>query len=399
MTPPGPLEKAMKTPLALKSLFQDYFMDRSIGHIALSLVKGMNGPGLEGKLWVATHPKRFFSPYLEPVLPLRAGNLLFRTRVGTKLALAWTGKAFLGALREGDLAYLWPNVPYQVFRAAKDKGALVAAEGINCHQAFAKTILEEEFSRLGLSPSSRITDEDIEDEKRKLALTDFLFAPSPMVAASFAGEGFPKERILQSSYGWEPSSLAGEGRALEPSRGLDVLFVGRIGVRKGAHFLFEAWEEAGIEGRLILAGRFFDDLGKKYAALLSRPDVVHLGFTKDVGSVYRSGRVLAFPSLEEGSPLVTYEAMSQGLAMLVSPMAAGGVVRDGKEGLVLPPGDREAWVEALRDLAAHPEKREALGRAARERAREFTWDKVGARRREALLEAVRTLGPRGKGSP
>ena len=393
------MEKTMKPSLALKSLFQDYFMDRSIGHIALSLVKAMNGPGLEGKLWVATHPKDFSSPFLEPVLPLRAGNILFRIGPGTRFALARTRKAFLGALREGDLAYLWPNVPFQVFQAAKEKGAFVAAEGINCHQAFAREILDEEFSRLGLPPSSTITDEDIEDEKRKLALTDFLFAPSPMVAASFAREGFPKERIIQSSYGWEPAALAGEKRALEPDGGLDVLFVGRISVRKGAHYLFEAWAEAGIQGRLILAGRFFDGLEKKYAGLLSRPDVVTLGFTSDVGSVYRSGQVLAFPSLEEGSPLVTYEAMSQGLALLVSPMAAGGVVRDGKEGLVLPPGDREAWTAALRDLAAHPEKREALGRAARERAREFTWDKVGARRREALLEAVAALGPRERRRP
>ena len=72
--------------------------------------------------------------------------------------------------------------------------------------------------------------------------------------------------------------------------------------------------------------------------------------------------------------------------MLVSPMAAGGVVRHGKEGLVMSPRDKDAWVEAFRDLAAHPEKREEMGRAARERAWEFTWDQVAARRREALLQ-------------
>ncbi len=374
--------------MPLKSLFLDYFMDRSIGHIAHSLVRAMNGPGLEGRLWVATHPRGFSSAVLKPVLPLLPGNLLFRVGPGTRLALAWTRQAFLRSLRRGDLAYLWPNVPLSVFRRAKEKGAWVAAEGINCHQAFSRKILDEEFSRLGLPPTTSITDADIEDERSKLALTDVLFAPSPMVAASFAAGGFPKERILRSSYGWEPSALAGEGRALPEGKGLDVLFVGRIGVRKGAHFLLEAWEEAGIQGRLILAGRFFDGLERRYAAVLARPDVVVLGFTQDVGSVYRSGHVLAFPSLEEGSPLVTYEAMSQGLALLVSPMAAGGVVRDGKEGLVLPPGDKTAWVEALRDLAAHPGRREALGRAARERAREFTWDKVGARRREALLDLL-----------
>ena len=370
----------------LRSLFSDYFMNRSIGLIAHSLVKGMNGPGLSGELWVSTIQKGITSSVLRPVFPTLAGNLLFKTPPGEKLARAWTNRRFLRSLEKGDVAYLWPNVPYSVFRRAKEKGVRVAAEAINCHQAFSRSILDEEYARVGLPPTTKITDEDIEDERRKLALTDILFAPSPLTAASFAGEGFPEERIIQSSYGWDPETLSGAAPALPKEEGLNVIFVGRIGVRKGAHLLLEAWEEAGIQGRLVLAGWFFDGIEEKYSSLLARPDVISLGYTSDVGSVYRSGDVLAFPSLEEGSPLVTYEAMSQGLAMLVSPMAAGGVVRHGKEGLVMSPRDKDAWVEAFRDLAAHPEKREEMGRAARERAWEFTWDQVAARRREALLQ-------------
>jgi glycosyltransferase involved in cell wall biosynthesis len=111
-----------------------------------------------------------------------------------------------------------------------------------------------------------------------------------------------------------------------------------------------------------------------------------LGYVKDIASVYARADVFAFPSFEEGSPLVTYEAMAHGAAMLVSPMGAGALVREGREGLVREPGDVAGWVDALRTLARDPDLRARLGRAGRERAQEFTWAAVAGRRREALLE-------------
>jgi glycosyltransferase involved in cell wall biosynthesis len=50
--------------------------------------------------------------------------------------------------------------------------------------------------------------------------------------------------------------------------------------------------------------------------------------------------------------------------------------------------DRGAWVAALRRLAADPELRRRMGRRARERARDYTWDKVAGRRLSQLEEAL-----------
>ena len=51
--------------------------------------------------------------------------------------------------------------------------------------------------------------------------------------------------------------------------------------------------------------------------------------------------VFVFPSLFEGSAVVTYEALACGLPCVVTP-EAGSVVRDGVEGLVVPSADVEA---------------------------------------------------------
>lgn len=66
--------------------------------------------------------------------------------------------------------------------------------------------------------------------------------------------------------------------------------------------------------------------------------------------------------------------------------------RDGVDGFVIDPHDIDGWVAALRRLAQDQELRLQMGRSAKERAQEFTWEKVAVRRREALLAALQRSG-------
>ena len=197
----------------------------------------------------------------------------------------------------------------------------------------------------------------------------------------------PEQKILPVSYGWEPERMQGTGRLLEKEEGLTVLFVGRLCIRKGVHLLLEAWKRAGVKGRLLFAGAMEPGFAEQFSELLSRPDVVLLGHTMDIGSVYRSADVFVFGSLEEGGPMVTYEAMGCGLPVIVSPMGAGPA-RDGIDGFVLDPHDIDGWAAALQRFAGDAELLKRMGSTAKERAQEFTWEKVGRRRREVLQEAI-----------
>jgi len=113
------------------------------------------------------------------------------------------------------------------------------------------------------------------------------------------------------------------------------------------------------------------------------PGVRWVGHVDPMG-LYRSAHVFVFPSLDEGSALVTYEAMAHGIPPLVTAMGAGAIGRDGQDCMVLPDDDPKPWIAALRTMAENPEKRLSLGRNARQRAREFTWKKVAAQRAELL---------------
>ena len=71
--------------------------------------------------------------------------------------------------------------------------------------------------------------------------------------------------------------------------------------------------------------------------------------------------VFVFPSLFEGSAVVTYEALACGLPSVVTPNA-GSVVRDGLEGFVVPPRDVEALAARMEQLGDDPQPPGTHGR-------------------------------------
>ena len=62
----------------------------------------------------------------------------------------------------------------------------------------------------------------------------------------------------------------------------------------------------------------------------------------DMPARMASADVFAFPSLFEGSAVVTYEALACGLPSIVTP-SAGSVVRDGIEGFLVPTSSITPW--------------------------------------------------------
>ncbi len=170
--------------------------------------------------------------------------------------------------------------------------------------------------------------------------------------------------------------------------------VARLQPEKGvANFLKAAARVAPLfpEAHFVIAGD--GPLRQELAALaeeLGLRDRAHfLGFWPDAAALMRSVDVLVVPSLTEGSPLVTLEAMAAGVPVVAS--AVGGIpdqVRHDKEGLLVPPDDAGALSEALLDLLRDPARAHRLGEAGRRRATsEFSHANM-VRRIEDVYRAV-----------
>jgi glycosyltransferase involved in cell wall biosynthesis len=97
----------------------------------------------------------------------------------------------------------------------------------------------------------------------------------------------------------------------------------------------------------------------------------------------------ALPSVKEGWGLSVVEAASHGTPS-VAFSGAGGLaesILDGQTG-VLVDGDDDAYVAALTDLLADPERCAVLGRQAQAYAAEFSWDATAATVARVLAEVT-----------
>ena len=114
-----------------------------------------------------------------------------------------------------------------------------------------------------------------------------------------------------------------------------------------------------------------------------RANIRTIGFARDVEKYLSQATIHIFPSRLEGSAKVTYEAAACGLPQVVT-RESGDVVRDGIEGIIVPPGDVNAIAGAIERFYQHPRIVSDMSIAARKRVVEnFTWDHF----RERLLGA------------
>src|ERR1051325_9168572 len=104
-------------------------------------------------------------------------------------------------------------------------------------------------------------------------------------------------------------------------------------------------------------------------------------------AVYDTHGVFLFPSFYEGFGKVFLEAMSRGLCVVASDVGgAHDVITDGRDGMLVPPGDADALVTAVRSLDL--ERAGAMSAAAARTAREYSWARV-ARETAAFYERLR----------
>jgi glycosyltransferase involved in cell wall biosynthesis len=153
-----------------------------------------------------------------------------------------------------------------------------------------------------------------------------------------------------------------------------VLFMGRVGERKGIFDLIRALPEvsARVPKMRLRVGGDGDlvRLNQEIATNNLEPHVEVLGWIsgQDQLDAYESADVYCLPSYAEGLPISVLEAMASGLPV-VSTTADGipDAVMHGETGLLFEAGDIGAMAEHLVTLLANPSLRDAMGTAGRER--------------------------------
>jgi glycosyltransferase involved in cell wall biosynthesis len=171
-----------------------------------------------------------------------------------------------------------------------------------------------------------------------------------------------------------------------------VLYAGRLVAEKGVEVIAQAWPRVSEQATLVVIGE-----GPLRARLAGLPRARLLGPLPrpDLPAAYAASACALLPSIptprfREPWGLVCNEAMEQGRPVIATTAVgavAGGLVRGGETGFVIPPGDAVALGRSVNLVVGNAALRERLGAAARRAVQPYTYEAMAAAFDRALAAA------------
>lgn len=161
---------------------------------------------------------------------------------------------------------------------------------------------------------------------------------------------------------FDPALMSSQARA-ELKKNLGIaeddfvfVFVGRLVKDKGINELIKAFRrlqnDKSSKLKLLLVGPLEQDLDPLSQEVLdeieSNPDIISVGFQKDVRPYFAVSNALAFPSYREGFPNVVLQALAMGLPAIVSDInGCNEIISNDYDGFIFPPKDENAVYKAM----------------------------------------------------
>lgn len=225
---------------------------------------------------------------------------------------------------------------------------------------------------------------------------DLVIAASRFTRDSFARAGLDASKVRIVPYGAPPpaprdAALAG-GSA--PDAPLVLLWSGTFSIRKGAHYLLEAWRRHhfGRHARL----RVFGAQALPPELLADLPPGIEFGGSiprDQLMAHYQSSDALIFPTLCDGFGMVATEAWSRGLPVITTESAgAADLLKPRENGLLIHPGSADAIAEVITWCLDHRAGLRAMRETSLATAAAWQWSDY----RRALVTALALPAP---GSP
>jgi glycosyltransferase involved in cell wall biosynthesis len=342
-------------------------IDPSQVHLAGSLYNAM---------FVTAQRIRILRPLRRPLLRLNNEGfdrlLARRIRPGDACVIP-THQAALSTIRRARIL----NVP-------------TLLEANNVHYLHAERLLQQE-ARLNPHYSQTLQFHDLPSRDKRRADSEYREADRILALCTYhkntyLENGIDESRILMTPLGVDSTLFRPMPRVDDGV--FRILFKGQITQRKGISYLIDAFTRAAIpNSELLLAGQVVGE-SRMWRGIPGVRHLPHVPYIHQLPEIYAQADVFVSPSIVEGFLITGLEAMSCGLPTIVSTNTfATDVITDGKDGFVIPIRDSNAIVDRLRLLHEDPDLRAAIGRRARARALQFTWERYG----ESVIAAVGDL--------
>ena len=325
------------------------------------------------------------------IFPVLIGTLLSkiplinRFNYSNKLFDKWASTQ----LDECDVLVVWSNVAASTLKAAKRYSAMTVLERGSTHILFQKEILEEEYKKYSLKIKP-IDERTIQEDLVNYSISDYISVPSRFAKQTYIDHGIDPKKIIQIPFGVDLQTFR---PVLKEDKMFRVIFAGSLSLRKGFHYLLEAFSGLKLKNaELLLIGPVNPEINQVLTKY--RDCYKYLGIVPhtELYKYLSQGSVFVLPSIEEGLAMVIPQAIACGLPV-ISTINTGGsdIIREGIEGFNVPIRNLNALKEKIIYLYEHEEERKQMGKNALERAKEFTWDIYGEK---IMSEYLRVLSLR-----
>jgi glycosyltransferase involved in cell wall biosynthesis len=181
---------------------------------------------------------------------------------------------------------------------------------------------------------------------------------------------------------------------------LYIVACGRLAAQKDYPTLIRAFaraRDAGIPEHLVIIGGGEEEENlKRLANSLGLTEVVHFVGHRDNPYPYmKNASLFVLSSLWEGFGIVIIEAMALGLPCLSTdcPSGPAEILRDGRHGLLVPPGEPGLLADAIVKLSSLPSLRAELSRQSILRAGELSLQRMASEYRDLFLRERPTEKP------
>lgn len=228
---------------------------------------------------------------------------------------------------------------------------------------------------------------------RFLARTFFRFAAGVVFQTKSAEEFFPEPVRKKAVILNNPLNPSFVRPRFEGKRKKEINAVGRIDANKNHEMLVRAF--AGLaedypEYRLVIYGNgeCREPLTDLVRDMGLQDRIQFPGAVNDVADRIYESSVFVLTSFSEGMPNTLIEAMCMGLPVISTDCPCGGpaeLIKDGENGLLVPPGDTDALEKALRRLLSDEESAERMGKNGAKLLEKFCPENTGRAWMEYLL--------------
>lgn len=279
--------------------------------------------------------------------------------------------------------YTFNSAGLELMRFARENGIRTIHEQTIVNHRVERKLVEREQERFPIwqqrGQYGAYSDAYAEREEEEQSLADSLVCGSAFVRQHSTR---PADAHVVP-YGVEGNPLAVQPMNRRPGP-LRVLVVGSVDLRKGCEYTLDAAKQVAGRASFRLVGDYSMTPERVLADLRKHAELTGVVPRSRVADHYRWADVCLLPSVCEGSATVTYEALQYGLPQIVTPNT-GSLVRDGKEGFVVPVGDVVAIVRCLDRLAGDESLGRSMAHEAWQTANEASYEAYAVRLSKLLL--------------